>query len=53
MKKAFSVLQAICAIWVIIYGIQYFTGMKEFDNVTVAMYAWAFGLVGFVDAFRK
>jgi hypothetical protein len=53
MKKFFAIAQAVCAVWVFIYGIQYFTGVKEFDNVTVAMYAWALGLVGFVDAFRK
>jgi hypothetical protein len=53
MRKAFSILQVICAIWVIIYGFQYFNGLKEFDNVTVAMYAWGLGLIGFVDAMRK
>jgi hypothetical protein len=53
MRKALKILQAICAICVIIYGFQYFNGMKAFDSTTVAMYAWALGLVGFVDAFRK
>ena len=53
MKKFLTIAQAICAIWVIVYGFQYFNGVKEFDNVTMAMYAWGLGLVGFVDAFRK
>ena len=53
MKRPFSIIQAICAIGCIVYGFLYFKGLREFDNVTMAMYAWALGLVGFVDAFRK
>jgi hypothetical protein len=53
VKKTLSILQVICAIGCIVYGFLYFKGLREFDNVTVAMYAWALGLVGFVDAFRK
>jgi hypothetical protein len=53
MKKSFSIIQAICAVCCVVYGFLYFNGLREFDNVTIAMYAWALGLVGFVDAIRK
>ena len=53
MKKASSILQVICAIGCVVYGFLYFNGLREFDNITVAMYAWALGLTGLIDAFRK
>lgn len=53
MRKSFSIIKAICAIGCIVYGFLYFKGLLETDNVTTAMYAWALGLVGFIDAFIK
>jgi hypothetical protein len=56
MKKVISIisiLQFLCGIACITYGIFYMTGIVEVDPITAGLYAIACGFFGIMDSFRK
>ena len=56
MKKAISIisiLQLLCGVVCIIYGICYWCQIVEVDPTTAGLYAITCGLFGILAAFRK